>query len=39
MLRKNSSWQNWSKTYGSPRKRNDRAFEKRQWVRECQSES
>lgn len=31
MLRKTSSWQTWTKTYGSERKRNDRAHEKHQW--------
>lgn len=31
MLRSRSRWQNWLPTYGSERKRNDRAHENRQW--------
>jgi len=38
MLRKNSRWQIWSKTYGSERKRNDRAFEKKQWQKDVVEE-
>ncbi|UUG69430.1 hypothetical protein SEA_SHAM_105 [Streptomyces phage Sham] len=39
MLRKRSSWRTWTRTYGSEQKRNDRAFEKRQWRREWLKES
>lgn len=36
MLRKRSRWQTWTPTWGSERKRKDRAWEKKQWKTEAQ---